>query len=137
LLQRGEYFGKVGYLLDTIKALGYSISIALCLFGATSVMALSFGYKIQIQNELTTPAKIEISQYHSEKFGGERPKAFTENLRLNTKSFVVAAGKNLEIYYNDASGGFWLLWRIVEPENISPASGVMDLAERVRVIKIK
>jgi len=107
------------------------------LFGATSVMALSYGYKIEIQNELTTPAKIEISQYHSEKFGGERPKAFTENLRISTKSFTVAAGENLEIYYYDASGGFWLLWKIVEPENISPASGIIDLADRERVIKIK
>ncbi|MGQ0709398.1 MAG: hypothetical protein ACT4NV_06560 [Rhodoferax sp.] len=100
-------------------------------------MALTFGYDIQIQNELSAPAKVEISQYHSEGFDGTRPKAFTENLRLSTKSILVPPMKTIKVHFNDATGGFWLLWKISEPTGIPEASGVIDLTERARVIQIK
>jgi hypothetical protein len=122
-----------------MKIFGYSIGLALwlSLVAPSSALALTFGYAIQIQNELAVPAKVEIEQYHSEGFDGKRPKAFTENLRLSTKSFLVPAGETLKGHYNDATGGFWLLWKRIEPTGIPPASGVIDLTERARIIKIK
>jgi hypothetical protein len=86
---------------------------------------------------LQSRRKVEIFQYHAEGFGGTRPKAFTENLRLSTKSFLVAPGETIKVHYNDATGGFWLLWKRTEPTDIPAASGVIDLTERARVIKIK
>lgn len=100
-------------------------------------MDLTFGYNIQIQNELSVPEKVEVSQDHAEGFDGTHPKAFTENLRLRTKSFLADPGKTIKIHYNNASDGFWLLWRQIEPADIPAASGVIDLTERTRVIRIK
>lgn len=122
-----------------MKPLRYSLGIALWLWlvAPYSALALTFGYDIQIQNELSAPAKVEISQYHAEGFDGTRPKAFTENLRLSTKSFLVAPGETIKVHYNDATGGLWLLWKRIEPTDIPAASGVIDLTERARVIRIK
>lgn len=122
-----------------MKTLGYSIFIALWvwLLAPYSAVALTIGYDIQIQNELSIPAKVEISQYHSEDFDGTRPKAFTENLRLSTKSFLISPGETIKVHYNNATGGFWLLWKRIEPTGIPAASGIIDLTERARLIQIK
>ncbi|MEK7763588.1 MAG: hypothetical protein AAB433_18585 [Nitrospirota bacterium] len=98
---------------------------------------MTFGDDIEIQNQLTVTAEIEISQYRSEGFNGTRPNAFTEKLRLSTKSFQVLPGETLKVHYNDATGGFWLLWRRLEPPGIPAASGVIDLTERARAIVIQ
>jgi len=58
-----------------MKTLGHSIGIVLWvwLLAPYSAFALTIGYDIQIQNELSTPVKVEISQYRAEGFDGTRP----------------------------------------------------------------
>jgi len=104
---------------------------------AGACIALTFGYDIEIRNSLAVQATIEVSQYHSEGFDGNRPKEFTEQLRLSTRAFSVAPNSSRTVHFNDATGGFWLLWRRTEPTNLPAASGVIELGGHKRVIEIK
>lgn len=100
-------------------------------------VALTFGYDVEIQNQLAVPAKVELTQYHSEGFNGTPPQNFSENLKLGTQFVVVAPGAIGKVHFNSASGGFWLRWKLVEPSTNPEPSGVLDLGEGERVIKIK
>ena len=120
-----------------MKTLSRSITVAAGLVVSATALALTHGFDIEIQNLLSVPATIEISQYHAEGFDGTRPKNFTENLWLSTEVFSLPPLSSRTVYYNDATGGFWLLWKRKEPTNVPQTSGVLELAERKHIIQIK
>jgi hypothetical protein len=103
----------------------------------SSALAMTIGYDVKIQNLLLVPAKIEVTQYHSEGFNGTRPKRFTENLKLGAMVVLLQPGESKIVHYNSASGGFWLLWKQLEPHTTAATSGVIELVEGARVINIK
>jgi len=111
--------------------------VGLLLISSSTALAMTFGYDVEIQNQLSVPTKVEIAQYHSEGFDGTPPKNFTDNLKLGTKFVVVPPGETRTVHYNSAAGGFWLRWKQVEPSTSPQLSGVIDLGKGERVIKIK
>lgn len=102
-----------------------------------SAQALTIGYDVEVQSQLSVPVRIELTQYHSEGFNGVPPKSFSENLKLNMQVVVVPPGETRKLHYNSASGGFWLHWKQLEPTANTQQSGVLDLGEGQRVIKVK
>jgi len=99
-------------------------------------MATIFGYDVKIQNRSSELIKIEVAQYHSEEFDGSRPEQFTENLKIKATVISLQPGETQVVRYNSASGGFWLLWKTVDPPS-KQLSGVVDLVAGERVINIK
>jgi hypothetical protein len=102
-----------------------------------SAQALTIGYDIEVQSQLSVPAKLELTQYHSEGFNGMPPESFSENLVVNTQVITVPPGETRKLHYNSASGGFWLHWKQLDPTTNTQQSGVLDLGEGQRVIKVK
>lgn len=99
-------------------------------------VAMTIGYDVKIKNHLSVPVIVELAQYHSEGFNGTRPKQFTDDLKINARALSLQPGESQSVHYNSASGGFWLLWKTIEPAT-SRASGVLDFVEGDRVINIK
>ena len=99
-------------------------------------LAMTIGYDVKINNHLSVPVKVEVAQYHSEGFNGTRPRQFTEDLKISARVISLQSGESQAVHYNSASGGFWLLWKTIEPSS-NKSSGVLDLVEGDRVINIK
>lgn len=110
-------------------------SALLIIAGATQ--ALTIGYDVVVQNMLSVPVTIELSQYHSERFNGTRPSKFTEDLLIYKKQILLAPNSSQSVHYTSASGGFWLQWKHLNSGGTQFAEGVLELAENERVIQIK
>lgn len=98
---------------------------------------MTVGYDVKIQNHLSVPAQVEVTQYHSEGFNGTPPQHFTDDLKLGTKLIVLPPGESQTIHYSSASGGFWLQWRRITPDKNRSLSRVLNLIDGENVIEIK
>ena len=103
----------------------------------TIVAGCVTGYTVKVANLLDTSVVIEFSQYHANDFGRKRPLAFTNDLHLGTEQVTIGASEETEVVFNDAAGGFWVVWRQIEPEPAEPVSGVLDLTRDRLEIKIE
>ena len=101
-----------------------------------AALAMTIGYDVKVQNQSAIPVKVELAQYHAEGFNGTRPNPFTENLRISARVISLQPGESQTFHYNSASGGFWLVWKTIEPST-NKSSGVLDLVAGDGVINIK
>lgn len=86
-----------------------------------------FVYTVEISNVSHSAVLVEWSQYHAKDFGGYRPTEFTSDLLGRAGHVSVDAGANVELELNDAGGGYWLAWQVIEPVTDDPPSGVLHL----------
>ncbi len=84
-------------------------------------------HEVVIVNPFAVSVVIEISQYHSEGFDGTRPRAFTPNLLIETRSISIDPNERVTVVFRDGGGGFWLRWRLVDPPPNSPETFTLDL----------
>ena len=94
-------------------------------------------YEVVVANLLSVPAVVEISQYHSEGFNGARPKDFTSNLLIETRSVSVAPNERITTVFRDGGGGFWLRWRVVTPTTDTSNTFTLDLIRDKPMIEIQ
>lgn len=93
-------------------------------------------YKVTIVNELEVPVVLELLQYHSEGFGGTPPRAFTSDLLLETRRVSLSAGESATAVFNDAAGGHWVQWHLLEPAPLASEIAVLDLIRDERSIRV-
>ena len=92
------------------------------------------GYTLKVTNLLDTTVVIEFSQYHAKDFSRTRPQEFTRDLHENTRKVTLGPGEKAEVVFVDATGGFWVTWRQIEPVAGEPLSGVLDLTrDRLKI----
>ena len=102
--------------------LAFTALIAGILFGACQRT-----HEVVIFNPFAVSAVIEVSQYHSEGFDGTRPRAFTPNLLIETRSISIGPNERITVVFSDGGGGFWLRWRLVDPTLSSTETFTLDL----------
>jgi hypothetical protein len=109
--------------MNRLKAIAIIALAVLAVVGGGCVR----GYTVKITNLLATTVVIEFAQYHAEDFGGIRPQDFTTDLLIGTRQVQVAPGEKSEVLFTDGSGGFWVIWRQLDPAVPGPSSGTLDL----------
>jgi len=110
--------------LHQVQAAAPPMTVVLLALISTSCV---MGSTVEVSNSMDTPVVIEMSQYHAIGFDGTRPPEFTPELLGNTTSVRVEPGEEIEVDFNDAGGGYWLVWRQVEPVVDCPPSGILHL----------
>ena len=94
-------------------------------------------YAVRMTNESSTPVTVALSQYHSKAFNGERPLSFTDDLKQKTQSVSLLPREGATVKFNDAGGGFWVRWCVLEPPRRGEPCEVIDLGYDRLEIEIK
>jgi hypothetical protein len=102
-----------------------------------AAQALTIGYPVTVMNKLSEPIEVEISQYHANNFNGTQPDKFTDDLIVNKKRISLYPGEARKIKYTSASGGFWLVWKVLSPPAYSGESGMFSLLKGERTMNIE
>ena len=119
--------------------LSIKIIITLILFGliSTSAYSKTIGFPVVIENKLQVPVVIELIQYHAEKYSRDKPVMFTSELLVDRIQLKLNAGEKHKKMYVSAGGGFWVVWKVISPKNITAKSGLLELLEGERNIELK
>ena len=101
---------------------------------ATFLVATELGcvrvYKVEFQNNLPFSLRIVAQQFHATGFGSVRDREFPDTNLVRSEQFNVTSKSKIVRKFNDASGGFWVLWSAVSPENTEiHCSGEVDFTE--------
>jgi hypothetical protein len=67
-------------------------------------------YNVHLVNNSSAPVTLELAQYHSKSFTGDRPATFSDDLRVGSSFVSLGPGETRNVQFNDASGGFWIRW---------------------------
>ena len=128
-----------GQHTSTVQTVGYeplqsSLIHLKIIVVATILVATVLGcvqvYKVEFQNNLPVSLIIVAKQYHATGFGGVRDREFPDANLVRSDQFKVLSGAKIVREFNDASGGFWVLWSAVSAEDSAiKCSGEISLTE--------
>ena len=91
-------------------------------------------YNIRLVNSSSNPVTLQLTQFHSKSFTGDRPTGFTDDLKLGSSSVSLRADETKTVQFNDAAGGFWVRWC---KEALGEPCGIVDLLRDALVIRVR
>lgn len=94
-------------------------------------------FEVLVVNHRDIPIKVVIGQFHAPDFKATAPATFTEKELIKQDLLELTPNERRTIVYNSAAGGFWLLWRMLEPLPEPNRVVTLDLLRDSRVINIQ
>jgi hypothetical protein len=76
--------------------------------------ALTYAYRVEVQNELAATVVVELRQYHAPTFNGTRPATWSNDLLVHSHRDALQSGQRAIKQFNTAGGGFWVVWKVTE-----------------------
>ena len=103
-------------------------NLAVTVIFATTMIGCVRGYEMEFRNNLLVSLNIETRQFHATDFGSMRDRKFPDKNLVQSKNFLVTSGTKVLRKYNDATGGFWVLWSAISLEDSEViCTGEVDL----------
>lgn len=93
-------------------------------------------FEIEVSSRTAEAVVVELSQYHSPGFDGNRPRAFTPDLLVRRELLALSGGGSRTINFDSGAGGYWLQWRVVQPEARADEGGTLELVRGENTITI-
>ena len=92
-------------------------ALTVLLLLAHPAAALVWGYDVEFRNETPVKLFVQLRQYHAPTFDENRPDDWSDELLDTTLSGELAPGESDTASFDDAIGGFWVVWIATNPES--------------------
>ena len=104
--------------------------------GVVMLAACVTEFKVAVNNHRPEKIVIGVAQYHAVKFNDVRPDAFEPQLLINQQLLTLGPGESRTLVFNDAAGGYWLQWRLLEPLSEPSILNTVDLIRDAKIINV-
>ncbi|MEP1552028.1 MAG: hypothetical protein ABJJ44_18055 [Paraglaciecola sp.] len=100
------------------------IFILLCISQHIDASSLE-GFALKYENKLDIEVKVEVSSYFSPNFDKNKPSTFTDSLFEKKEVVTLTPNESRKVMYY-TSIGYWIRWRVIEPQSLSNISGLLE-----------